>query len=142
LRHDEVEKRDASEAGSDRRRRILVVEDDEETAEALILLLEEFGHDASTANNGVTGLVRARELLPHAMLCDIDLPDMSGYELARAVRAEACLDATLLIAVSGYTRQEDRERASAAGFDVHVGKPIDLDLLERTLLGPSTSGAP
>jgi CheY-like chemotaxis protein len=68
------------------------------------------------------------------MLCDIELPDMSGDDVARAVRSEACMRDMLLIAVSGYTRRQDREQASAAGFDLHLCKPVDLDLLERTLM--------
>jgi len=121
---------------------ILVVDDNEEVAEALILVLQSFGHRASAASDGVSGLARARELRPDTMLCDIDLPDMSGYDLARALRAEDCLRGVLLVAVSGYTRRQDRERARAAGFDLCFSKPVDLDLLERSLTADPLAALP
>jgi CheY-like chemotaxis protein len=120
--------------GADRgKRRILVVDDNEEVAEALTTLLADSGHQAVVAKDGATALARARELLPDTMVCDLDLPDMTGYALARAVRAEAELSRVQLIALSGYTRPQDREEAKAAGFDLHLGKPVDPDLLERVI---------
>ena len=112
---------------------ILVVDDNDDLAEAMSYLLEELGYHPTTARDGASALARARELHPVAMLCDIDLPDMSGYMLARAVRAEPGLGGVRLIAVSGHTRPQERERAQAAGFELHLGKPVDADLLERAL---------
>jgi two-component system CheB/CheR fusion protein len=120
----------------------LVVDDNQEVAEALILVLESFGHRAWAVNDGVSGLARARELHPDTMLCDVDLPDMSGYDLARALRAEDRLRGVLLISVSGYTRRQDRERAQAAGFDLHFSKPVDLELLERSLMADPIAARP
>jgi CheY-like chemotaxis protein len=118
-----------------RRRRVLVVDDNEEAAEALALLLDLGGHDVATANEGRAALALAREMRPDTMLCDIDLPDMSGYDLARALRTDASVPPLYLVALSGYTRDRDRELALEAGFDVHLGKPVDPDRLEQMLAG-------
>jgi CheY-like chemotaxis protein len=75
----------------------------------------------------------ARKQRPDVMVCDIGLPDINGYEVARAVRREETLRGTRLVALTGYAQPEDRERAREAGFDAHVAKPPDLEELERQL---------
>jgi two-component system CheB/CheR fusion protein len=67
------------------------------------------------------------------ILCDIGLPDMDGYEIARAIRAEAWLRSTRLVALSGYAQPEDRQRAAEAGFDQHIAKPAAMEDLLATV---------
>lgn len=113
--------------------RILVVEDNPDAAETLRDLLELSGHEVSVATNGETGLNLASEVRPDTVVCDIGLPGMDGYEVARRLRADPRTAHTRLIAVTGYGRQEDRERSAAAGFDEHLVKPIDPAGLEAVL---------
>jgi PAS domain S-box-containing protein len=113
--------------------RILVVEDNLDAAETLADVLALEGHAVEIASTGIEGIAKARDGAPDAVLCDIGLPDVDGYAVARALRAEPRLAATRLVAVSGYALPEDRERARAAGFDAHVAKPPRLEVLLAAL---------
>ncbi len=115
-------------------KRILLIEDNEEIAIILRSLLEMSGHTVESALDGPTGIEVARRFAPEIILCDIGLPGgMDGYDVARAIRADSTLKKVLLVAVTGYAREEDRVRALAAGFDTHVRKPIDIDALDRII---------
>jgi PAS domain S-box-containing protein len=115
-----------------RSRRVLVVDDSRDAAQSLAELVEMFGHAADVAYDGPGALAKARASRPDVILCDIGLPGMDGYELARALRAEG--DAPWqIIAVSGYALPEDLKKAAAAGFDGHVAKPADPAEIERLL---------
>ncbi len=116
---------------------VLVIEDNVDGAETLAAVLELHGHRAHIATDGLLGLRRARELKPDVILCDIDLPGLDGYELARRLRSEGGLAATRLIALSGYARAGDRQLAFDAGFTAHLPKPISVDEL-NVLLGNKT----
>src|SRR5437763_10020084 len=108
--------------------RVLVVDDNTDLAELLAEALQSEGFQTAVANDG-SGAIRCwRTFLPHVGLLDVGLPDLDGYELARAVRAEHGRGATL-IALTGYGQPADRQRAAAAGFDVHLVKPVDVDEL-------------
>jgi signal transduction histidine kinase/ActR/RegA family two-component response regulator len=120
----------ASTAGG---RLVLLIEDNVDTCESLSLALTLAGHRVRSAHDGRTGIAAAREIRPDAVLCDIGLPDMNGYEVAQTLRADEALRSTRLIALSGYARPEDRERASEAGFDAHIAKPPELDELAEVL---------
>ena len=120
----------SSRAG--RSRRVLVVDDSRDAAESLAELVEMFGHTVEVAHDGPSALAKARANPPDVILCDIGLPGMSGYDVARALRATAG-DSVQLVAVSGYAQPEDLKRAAEAGFDQHVAKPPDPDALERLL---------
>jgi len=115
------------------RRRILVVDDNRDAAQALKLLLEGDGHDVRVASDGGAGLEAARQYKPDVALLDIGLPQMDGYELARRMREEPALGATLLVAVTGYGQMHDRARASASGFNHHLVKPVEFGALQRLL---------
>ena len=116
---------------------VVVIEDSPDGAASLAQLLELSGHRVHVALNGRSGIELAREICPDLILCDIGLPDLDGFEVARALRAEECLATTRLVALSGYAQPEDRQRALEAGFDLHLAKPPALDALERVLaLGP------
>jgi CheY-like chemotaxis protein len=91
------------------------------------------GHQVRTACDGRTGIDTARALKPDVVLCDIGLPDMDGYQVARTLREDEALSSTRLIALSGYARPEDTKRAREAGFDSHVAKPPDLEELTEML---------
>jgi PAS domain S-box-containing protein len=114
-------------------RRVLVIEDNADTCASLALALGMTGHEVRTACNGKTGIAEAHQHKPDVVLCDIGLPDIDGYEVARTLRADDALRSTRLIALSGYARPEDEARAREAGFDAHVSKPPDLDELTRIL---------
>jgi two-component system CheB/CheR fusion protein len=104
-----------------------------DAAETIAEVLELEGHRVHVATNGASGIARARELKPEVILCDIGLPDLDGYEIARIIRAEEALRSTRLVALSGYAQAEDRRRAANAGFDAHLPKPPSLSALLAAL---------
>jgi PAS domain S-box-containing protein len=113
-------------------RRVLVVDDDRDAADSLAQLVALLGHDSEVAYDAQTALAKARARLPDVVLCDIGLPGMDGYEVARALRASSP-GRLRLVAVSGYAQPEDVTRAIEAGFDAHVAKPPDPERLEDLL---------
>jgi CheY-like chemotaxis protein len=114
-----------------RPRRVLVVDDDRDGAESLADVVEMLGHAAEVAYDGPSALEKARANPPEIVLCDIGLPGMSGYEIAKALRAASA--EMQLYAVSGYAQSEDVRRAVEAGFDGHLAKPVDVDDIARLL---------
>jgi PAS domain S-box-containing protein len=117
------------------RRRVVIIEDNADAGQSLAEVLELDGHEVSVARDGRSGLALVRRVRPDVVLCDVGLPDVDGYEVARAIRRDEALRAVRLVALSGYAQPEDRERAKAAGFDLHLAKPPDLDQLARALAG-------
>jgi PAS domain S-box-containing protein len=113
--------------------RVLVVEDNVDAAESLRDALELDSHEVSVAHDGATAVAAARTTKPEVVLCDIGLPGMDGYEVARAIRADLGATGVTLVALTGYAGAEDRRRALDAGFDRHIAKPPDLEELERIL---------
>src|SRR5262249_18527530 len=109
--------------------RVLVVDDNEDSAESMTLLLGLEGHEVRMANDGRTTLEIARQFNPHVVLLDIGLPGMNGYEVAQHIRKDLQLQNAILIALTGYGQEEDRLRSKEAGFDHHLTKPVDYDLL-------------
>lgn len=122
-------------------RRVLVIEDNADAAAMLASLLEVEGHLVKVAHDGATGIRIARELCPDIVLCDLGLPDMSGYDVARELAADESLRSALLVALSGYAAPEDVARARAAGFDRHLAKPVTLDRLRSVLEAVRTQRA-
>ncbi len=121
--------------------RVLVVDDNRDAADTCATLLEVSGHRARTAYSGRQGLKLAREFAPHIVLLDIGLPDLSGYEVARELRALPGGGEMLLVAVTGWGQEEDRRRAYAAGFDQHMTKPLAAEALEQILAPLSAAAA-
>jgi PAS domain S-box-containing protein len=115
------------------RRRVLVIEDNIDAADTLKVALELAGHDVHVAYDGPSGLAQARDSRPEVVLCDIGLPGMSGYEVARAFSADEKLRDAVLIALTGYGLPEDKERALSSGFARHLTKPLTLESLEQVL---------
>jgi CheY-like chemotaxis protein len=114
-------------------RDVLVIEDNADAAQALSDVLTLLGHAVRVAMDSRSGLALARERKPDVIVCDIGLPDLDGYEVARAVRGDDSLRGTRLVALTGYAQPEDRERAIEAGFDVHLPKPPTPEMLARVL---------
>jgi CheY-like chemotaxis protein len=113
--------------------RILVVDDNLDAAEALAMLLKETGHDVRTAHDGPAALDAALDLRPNVVLLDIGLPGMDGYEVSRKMRQQPELENVVLVAVTGYGQEADRERSQAAGFDHHLVKPADIKNVQKIL---------
>jgi PAS domain S-box-containing protein len=113
---------------------VLVVDDDIDAADSLALLLRTSGYETHVAYSGTTALQMAVEHRPEAVILDLSLPEMDGYELGRRLRQHPQLAALRLIALTGHGRQEDLERSRAEGFAAHLVKPVELqqilDLLE------------
>jgi signal transduction histidine kinase/CheY-like chemotaxis protein len=115
------------------RQRILVVDDNVDAAESLGTMLAYSGHDVRVAHGGVEALTAAREFAPNVMILDLGMPEMDGYEVARAVRSDPKIAATRLIALSGYGQPDDRRRTADVGFDEHLVKPVEHDVLNAAL---------
>ena len=116
-------------------RRVLVVEDNVDAAETLQLLLRMSGYDTRAAHDGAAALALARDWKPSAVLLDIGLPGKDGYTVARELRALPELQSALLVALTGYGADEDRQQAKEAGFDTLQVKPVQPQALEALLDG-------
>jgi CheY-like chemotaxis protein len=122
--------------------RIVVIEDNVDANESLKAVLHMVGHEVSSAFDGIAGVERIRELVPHVVLCDIGLPGMSGYQVAERLRETGHAPMPIMIALTGYGQPEDVTRALAAGFDHHLTKPVDIEALLRLVaaLGERMAG--
>jgi CheY-like chemotaxis protein len=120
--------------------RILLVEDNEDARVTLRKLLEARGHIVEEAAGGSSGITKVLDWRPDVALVDIGLPELDGFELARAVRSAAAGAQVYLVALTGFSDHRDRQLALQAGFDAHLVKPVRLDQLNRLLeerRGPS-----
>jgi CheY-like chemotaxis protein len=118
-----------------------VIEDNEDAAAMLRDVLVFEGHEVLVVADGREGLDVAAREAPDVVLCDIGLPTLDGYEVARRLRAAG--NAAMLVALTGYASSEDAERARQAGFDHHLPKPTDPRELVRLLAsGPTCRGSP
>jgi signal transduction histidine kinase len=113
---------------------VLLVEDNVDTATALADFLELGGHTTRVVYSGTEVLAVARELRPDVVLCDLGLPGMDGFGVAAVLRRSPETATAFLVALSGYGHEDDRARAKASGFDMHLTKPVDPNLLEEILL--------
>ncbi|MGH7277125.1 MAG: hybrid sensor histidine kinase/response regulator [Candidatus Rokuibacteriota bacterium] len=120
-------------------RRVLIVEDNDDSREMLREFLRFEGHDVHEAADGAAAVEQALRLAPDVTLVDVGLPVIDGYEVARRIRRDPAGAHLYLVALTGYGRAEDRERALAAGFDVHLVKPVDPPRLQRLLASPGRS---
>jgi CheY-like chemotaxis protein len=119
---------------------LLVVDDDVDAADSLVLLLRMSGFEALVAYSGVTALQMAVEHRPSAVILDLSLPEMDGYELARRLRQHPQLAAVPLVALSGHGQQADVDRSLGEGFAAHLVKPVGLDGL-LALVAPMVASA-
>jgi len=111
------------------------VDDSEDSVESLAMLLRLWGHDVMTATDGATALDLVSQKAPHVVLLDIGLPGLSGYEVAKRIRAREGGQDIVLVALTGYGQADDRRRAKEAGFTVHLVKPVVPETLQRLLAG-------
>jgi CheY-like chemotaxis protein len=120
--------------------RVVLIEDNRDAADTLRELLALCGHRVELARDGAAGIELARESRPDVVLCDLGLPVVDGYEVARTLRRTPDLAGTLLIAVSGYGSPQAREQALEAGFDHHLTKPVDFHELSRLIGSQARAG--
>ena len=113
--------------------RVLIVDDHLDAAESLAIILSTEGYEVRTAGDGADAYAVIECWRPRVALIDLDLPSMSGLDLARRTRALEFGDQLLLAALTGYGRESDRESSRQAGFDVHLVKPVDPDEVLRWL---------
>jgi PAS domain S-box-containing protein len=111
-------------------RRVLIVDDNVDAADSIGKLLRLFGHDVRCVYDGPSALAAAKDYQPQVVVLDIGLPEMDGYEVAKRMRAISQLHKTRIVAVTGYGQDEDRRRSRDAGFDQHLTKPVDPDVLQ------------
>jgi len=114
-------------------RRILVVDDNQDAAESMAMLLSMTGHEARVELGGQAALNTAVSFLPQAIFCDLGMPGMSGYEFAKRLRQDRRGAKTLLVALSGWGADEDKEHSRAAGFDAHLTKPASMEAVTALL---------
>ncbi|QGJ69747.1 Hypothetical protein PBC10988_14340 [Planctomycetales bacterium 10988] len=115
--------------------RILLVEDNLSVCHVQSMLLEMKGHQVEVAFDGETAITKASEFLPDVILLDLGLPDISGYEVIRRLKEAEQFQKTLFIALSGRGGDEDFERTQAAGFDRHLVKPADIEIIDQSIRG-------
>lgn len=114
---------------------MLVVDDNADAANTLGMVLQTLGVDSRIVYNGADALQETAGYKPSAVLLDIGMPGMDGYEVARRIRSEAVHQPQLLIALTGWGQPEDLRRSREAGFDHHINKPVDIAILKTLLEG-------
>lgn len=113
--------------------RMVIIEDNLLAARSTQMLLNELGHQTEIAHNGIQAIALIEQFRPEVVLCDLGLPGIDGYEVARRLRHRSDFPGLHLISTSGCGQEEDKQRALAAGFDAHLVKPIDFLELQRLL---------
>jgi CheY-like chemotaxis protein len=113
--------------------RILVVDDNHDSALSLAMMLSIMGHETRTAHDGESAVSHAESFLPEVVLLDIGLPLLNGYEVAQRIREQPWGKSMFLIAVTGWGQEEDRQRSSEVGLNVHMVKPVEPAALEKLL---------
>lgn len=116
-------------------RRILLVDDSLDAALALSMLLEALGHEVRTEHDGPRALAAIDDFRPDVVVLDIGLPGMSGLEVAREMRKRDVTKHVLMLALTGWGGEADRQEALAAGFDQHLTKPVGIAEIEAALAG-------
>ena len=112
--------------------RVLVVDDSVDSAETLGELLRIWGHDVRLAHDGPGAIEAARDYRPEVILLDIGLPGMDGFAVARQLKTEG-LQTRMLVALTGYGEQTDKQRSQQAGFHHHLVKPVDPEALQKLI---------
>ena len=131
-----------SEPAATLTRRILIVDDNKDGARSLAMLLKLFGHETEIAHDGLKALEAAERLHPDAVLLDIGLPKLNGYEVCRRIRAQPWGKDLMLVAVSGWGQEEDLHKSRDAGFNHHIVKPVDHDILMKLIAALPASTNP
>ena len=112
-----------------------MVDDNVDAAQSLGMLLEMSGNAVRLAYDGPSALQAAIDYRPDVVLLDIGLPGLDGFEVAQQIRRQVALKGMVLVALTGYGQDTDRQRSQDAGFDYHLVKPASFDEIEKILLG-------
>lgn len=123
----------ASPARRSRPRRILVADDNEDSARTLAMMLRMSGHEVETAKDGMDALDVTTRFIPEVAFLDIGMPKLNGYELGRRIREQTWGQNVLMVALTGWGQEDDKQRSQEAGFDYHFVKPVDPAALDRLL---------
>jgi DNA-binding response OmpR family regulator len=113
--------------------RILVADDDQDSAESLAMLFQMMGHDVRAAQNGLAAVDLAESFRPHLIVLDIGMPGVDGNEACRRIRQHSWGQAAIIAALTGWTRDEDKDRSEQAGFDHFLVKPVDPKALDALI---------
>lgn len=112
---------------------LLVVDDNRDAADAMVMAAQVLGHEAVAVYDGAAALSLLETFRPDLMILDLSMPGMDGYALATAIRSRPEFRGTLLVALSGFGADADRQRSLQSGFDLHTLKPMEIDTLEQLL---------
>jgi signal transduction histidine kinase/ActR/RegA family two-component response regulator len=132
----------SSDATKTARRRVLIADDNRDGAEIMAMLLDQFGYDVQLAFTGPDAVAAAEKYHPHVAILDIGMPGMNGYEVAQRIRAAPWGESIMLIAVTGWGQDEDKRKAHDAGFNQHLIKPVDPNMLESLVAAAAAAAAP
>lgn len=113
--------------------RVLVVDDNRDAAESTAMVLDAMGYSAETCDNALAALDMMRRYRPQAVLMDIGMPDLNGYEVVNRMRADPALAHLPVAAISGYAQADHVRLSREAGFDAHFAKPVDFEALQAFL---------
>jgi PAS domain S-box-containing protein len=125
--------------GATQRQRVLAVDDNRDAADSLGVLLEFLGAEVPVVHDGAAALAALPEFAPTLVLLDLGMQGIDGHEVARRIRADRAYDALRLVALTGWGQEDDRARTRAEGFDAHLVKPADIDVLQELLEAPPRS---
>lgn len=128
-----VEQRNQSIAQPRSRCKVLVVDDNVDSVDSLAMLLRMMGHEVETASDGASGLDRAVAFKPDVAILDIGLPKVNGYELAKQIREQEWSKSVILVALTGWGQEQHRRRSEESGFNHHLTKPVEFDVLQEIL---------
>jgi CheY-like chemotaxis protein len=116
--------------------RVVIIDDNQDAADTMSMLVEQLGGSARTAHDAASGLAAVQEFHPDIVFLDIGMPGMDGYEACRRIRQQPSARNVVVVAVTGWGRSQDKQRALDAGFDAHLTKPVDPTALARVLARP------
>jgi len=115
------------------KRRILVADDNIDAASSLGMLLEMMGHEVCIVHDGVEAVEKATTFGPDIILLDLGMPQLNGYEACARIREQPSNKRTLIVALTGWTQEDKKQRSQRAGVDLHLIKPVELPALEQLL---------
>jgi CheY-like chemotaxis protein len=112
----------------------LIADDNPDVTESFEVMLQMLGHEVTTALDGLQALERAEEFRPEVIVLDVGMPKLDGYETARRIRQQPWGKDVVLIAVTGWGNEKDKNQSAEAGFDIHLVKPVDADTILNSLI--------
>jgi PAS domain S-box-containing protein len=122
------------------RRRVLIADDNEDSALSLSMLLDSMNHETKVVHDGRAAVEAAESFRPDVVILDVDMPKLNGYQVAQILKGRSWAQGTLLVAMTGWAQESDRERGRLAGFDAHLLKPVSLDALQTVMTNGSGTG--